>query len=69
MYNFGLSRVPASQASAYINLIPVFAILLDWWVLGQTLTPTQYAASLIVLAGVTLSQDRGRHVASAMNPG
>ncbi len=58
LYNFGLSRIPASQASAYVNLIPVFTILLDWLVLGQTFAPSQYPASLLVFAGVYISQDR-----------
>jgi drug/metabolite transporter (DMT)-like permease len=60
LYNFGLSRVPANQASVYLNLIPVFALLLDWLILGQTFTPSQYLASLLVLAGVYVSQDRHR---------
>jgi drug/metabolite transporter (DMT)-like permease len=65
LYNFGLSRIPANQASAYVNLIPVFAILLDWLVLGQTFTPSQYLASLLVFAGVYLSQGKKRHRALA----
>lgn len=65
LYNFGLSRIPANQASAYINLIPVFAILLDWLVLGQTLTVGQYLASAMVFAGVFLSQGRKRTCGSA----
>jgi len=56
LYNYGLSKIPASQASAFINLIPVFAVLLGWLVLGERFTAMQYAASSLVLAGVLLSQ-------------
>jgi len=58
LYNFGLSRMPASSASAFINLIPVCSVLLGWAVLGEVLTSGQYAACLIVMAGVGLSQAR-----------
>lgn len=57
LYNYGLSRIPASQASAFVNLIPVITIFLGWLVLGETLTFSQYLASLLVLAGVFISQD------------
>ena len=58
LYNYGLSKIPANQASAFINLIPVFAVLLGWLILGEQFTPMQYAASALVLAGVLLSRSR-----------
>lgn len=65
LYNYGLSCIPASQAAAYVNLIPVFTLLLAWIVLGERFTPGQYAASLLVLLGVFLSQDKRSHEAPA----
>lgn len=56
-YNYGISRIPASQASAFVNLIPVFCVFLGWLILGETFTGSQYAASIVVLSGVFLSQD------------
>ncbi len=69
LYNFGVSRIPASQASAFINLIPVFTIFLGWLILGEKFTPIQYAASVLVFAGVFISQDRSekRKLAFAAN--
>ena len=58
-YNFGVSRIPASQATAFINLIPVFSMILSTAILGERFTGTQYLASALVLAGVILSQDPG----------
>lgn len=55
-YNFGVSRVPASQASIFINLIPVCAVFWGWVILGETFTLQQYLASALVLFGVYLSQ-------------
>ncbi|WP_027368695.1 DMT family transporter [Desulfocurvibacter africanus] len=56
LYNWGMSRLPASQASAFINLVPVTAVFLGWLLLGETLNAYQLLASACVLAGVWLSQ-------------
>jgi len=60
LYNFGVSKIPANQASAYINLIPVFTIILGFMILGESFTFGQYLASALVLFGVFLSQRRSR---------
>jgi drug/metabolite transporter (DMT)-like permease len=56
-YNFGVSKLPASQATAFINLIPVFAIFLGWLILGEKFNFMQYLAGAMVFAGVIISQD------------
>lgn len=58
LFNFAVSRIPASQASAFVNLIPVFAVFLGWAILGERFTWMQYLASVLVFAGVFVSQDR-----------
>jgi drug/metabolite transporter (DMT)-like permease len=58
-YNYGVSRLPVSRASAFVNLIPVFAVLLGWTVLGERFTGSQYLASLLVFAGLYLTQTGG----------
>ncbi len=60
LYNWGMSRIPASRASAFINLVPVTAVLLGWVVLGETLTPAQLCAAAVVFVGVWMSQRRPR---------
>lgn len=60
LYNYGVSQIPASQASAYVNLIPVFTVVLGFLILGERFTPSQYVASALVLYGVYLSQRRPR---------
>ncbi|MCA1943823.1 MAG: DMT family transporter [Desulfovibrio sp.] len=55
-YNFGMSRLPASQASAFVNAIPAVSLLLAWLLLGETLNTQQLAACGVVFAGVFLSQ-------------
>jgi drug/metabolite transporter (DMT)-like permease len=60
LYNFGVSQLPASQASAYINLIPVFTVIMGFFILGETFTLLQGLASLVVFSGIYLSQRRPR---------
>ena len=58
LYNYGMSKIPASQASAFVNLIPVITLFLGWLFLDERLNVIQYAASAVVVAGVYLSQDK-----------
>jgi len=57
-YNFGTSRIPASQSAAFVNLIPIITLILSMVLLGERLTPLQYAAGALVIFGVIFSQDR-----------
>lgn len=59
-YNYGVSRVPASQATAFVNLIPVFALIMSAVFMGERFTPVQYMAFGLVFAGVLLSQGKIR---------
>lgn len=56
LYNWGMSHIPASRASAFINLVPVNAVFFGWVLLGETLTLPQFAAAFAVIGGVWLSQ-------------
>ena len=58
LYNYGMSKVPTSQASSFINLIPVITLILGMIILGERLNLIQYIASVVVIAGVYISQDR-----------
>lgn len=57
-YNYAVSRIPASQAAGYVNLIPVFSVLLGMLVLGETLNINQWLACGLVFCGVWLSSWR-----------
>ncbi len=58
LYNYGVSKMPAGQASAWGNLIPVAALIMGQTFLDEVLTVQQYWASALVLGGVYLSQKR-----------
>lgn len=56
LYNYGVSVIPANQASAFTNLIPVLGMIMGWILLGEKFTTFQYFASVLVFAGVFMSQ-------------
>ncbi|HSC83800.1 MAG TPA: DMT family transporter [Pseudomonas sp.] len=58
LYNFGVSRLPASQASGFTNLLPVFTLIFAALLLGESLSLVQYLAAGLVFVGVALSQWR-----------
>ncbi|SCY68850.1 DMT family transporter [Desulfoluna spongiiphila] len=56
LYNWGMSHVPASRASIFINLVPVNAVLIGWVILGEALSSLQLLMAGAVLIGVVFSQ-------------
>ncbi len=57
-YNYGVSKIPANQATAFINLIPVFTLIMGVLILNDRLTTFQYVAVALVLIGIYLSQHK-----------
>ncbi|QDR82162.1 DMT family transporter [Sporomusa termitida] len=55
IFNIGIARIGASKASAYINLMPVNAILIAWAVYGETMTFMHLAGMVLVVTGVCLT--------------
>lgn len=58
LYNWGVSKIKVSRASIFINLIPVTAVILGWLILGETLNYKQMLATIIVISGVLLSNQK-----------
>ena len=58
LINYGLSHVPANRASTFANLVPVVAVSAAYLVLGERLTAAQFAAGVVVIAGVWLTNRR-----------
>ncbi len=58
LYNWGISKIKVSRASIFINLIPVTAVMLGWLILGETLNSKQMIATIIVISGVFLSNQK-----------
>ncbi len=56
LYNFALTKIDASKASIFINLIPVFTLILAYFILNERLTYVEIFASFMILFGVVVSQ-------------
>ncbi len=59
-YNYAISKIPASQATAFINLIPVFTLIMGVLILGDQLTLMQGVAVVIVFLGIYVSQMKSK---------
>ncbi|RXJ97969.1 EamA family transporter [Arcobacter sp. CECT 8986] len=56
LYNFALTKITASKVSIYINLIPVFTLILAFLILKEKLSFSEIFASFVILFGVFISQ-------------
>ena len=68
LYNWAISRVTVSLATAYINLIHVFTLLLAFWLLNERLNFWQCLACAAVFVGVVISQLPEKEVITAEEP-
>jgi drug/metabolite transporter (DMT)-like permease len=57
LYNYGVKQLPANVAASYINLIPIFAAIMGWLILGETFTTWQLFAGVFIVGGVYLTQN------------
>jgi drug/metabolite transporter (DMT)-like permease len=56
LYNYGVKHLPANKAASYINLIPIFSVIMGWSILGETFTVWQICAGVLIIGGVYLTQ-------------
>jgi drug/metabolite transporter (DMT)-like permease len=55
-WNLAIQRVGAGRTAVFTNLVPVFGVLLSWFVLDERLTVVQLLGGLLTLAGVWVCQ-------------
>jgi drug/metabolite transporter (DMT)-like permease len=58
LYYRGISKIGATRAGIFINLVPLFSILLSWLILDESVKPIVLAGGLLVLTGVALTNYR-----------
>jgi len=59
-YYRGIKQIGAGRAAIFINLVPVFAVLLARLLLNETLPPSVFVGGFFVLTGVTLTNYQAR---------
>ncbi len=55
LYYQGIKKIGATRAGIFINLVPLFSILLSWLILHESVKPIVLAGGILVLTGVTLT--------------
>lgn len=55
LWSYGLSRVEAGRASAYLNLLPLVAVVSGSLVLGERIGPIELVGGALILGGVALA--------------
>ncbi len=55
LYYRAIKRIGATRSGVFINLVPLFAILLSWFMLGETIKVIVIAGGIILLSGVTIT--------------
>jgi drug/metabolite transporter (DMT)-like permease len=56
LYNWGIANIGASQSSMFVNLVPVFALLMSALILNEQINMVQLLCIILILAGVFISQ-------------
>lgn len=60
LYSMAIKKIGAARAGIFINLVPVFSLLLAWLLLHETIKPAVLAGGVLVLAGVSLANSQRR---------
>ncbi len=60
LYYAAINRIGTTRAGVFINLVPVFGLLLSWLLLDESVTPTVLSGGLLVLTGIALTNFKSR---------
>ena len=60
LYYRGIQKIGATRAGIFINLVPVFSLLLSWLILGETITAIVLTGGLLILTGVSITNYKPR---------
>lgn len=56
LYNYALTKITASKAAVFVYLIPVFTLILAYFVLNEKLSIIEFIACFVILLGVFISE-------------
>jgi drug/metabolite transporter (DMT)-like permease len=57
-YYRAIQRIGASRSGVFINLVPLFSIVLSWLILGETIRPAVITGGIMLMSGVALTNYR-----------
>ena len=56
LYNYALTKIQASKAAMFVYLIPVFTLILAYFILDEKLSVLEFIACSVILFGVFISE-------------
>lgn len=56
LYNYALTKIEASKAAMFVYLIPVFTLILAYFILNEKLSIFEFIACFVILFGVLISE-------------
>lgn len=59
LQQIAIKKIGASKSSIFVNLVPVFSIILSVTILGEELMPVKIFTSLLIITGVCICQLAG----------
>lgn len=65
-YYGAIKKIGATQAGVFINLVPVFAVILSWLILDEAIKPSVLIGGAMILSGVSLTNFAGRRKANKL---
>ena len=60
LYYRAIKKIGATRTGVFINLVPLFSIILSWFILGESVKPLVITGGIVLLAGVGLTNYRGK---------
>ena len=61
LWAYAFSKLGASRANVYSNLIPVFTAIFSYFIIQESLTANKIIGILVVVVGLVLSQMKGKN--------
>jgi drug/metabolite transporter (DMT)-like permease len=68
-YYQGIQRIGPARASLFINFVPISAVVLAFFILGERLTPSLAVGTLLVCTGVYLTNRKAKAPVPVPTPG
>lgn len=68
-YYDGIKKIGPARASVFINFVPVSAIVMAYFILGEEITPSLFVGAVMVISGVYATTALGRTQTRAPAPG
>lgn len=65
LQQIAIKKIGASKSSVFINLVPVFSIILSVIILGEELLPVKIFTSFLIITGVCICQFSGSKAAGS----